>query len=315
MKYLFGLSVLVLLLGCESEPEVVNSIPASYAIGGGEMHVVKYAIGSASEDYSKRAPLVVIHGGPVMDHSYFIPHLDALARKYQLIFYDQRASGRSSVAVDNATMNIKGLVNDIEMLRQELGYEKINLMGHSWGGLLAMNYAIDFPERLDKLILSNSMAPNVQDWNAESQEIGARVTQQDQAERQALISSGALASEDPREAVRTLLLQSFKHQMYDQANLQKLNLYVPIDFNQRNQAFSALGPDLAAFDYYADLSQVKCPVLAVYGVTEPATHIYAAKMVGAFPNARLEVIQNSGHFPFIENPEGFNKAVLAFLAQ
>ncbi|NVK84490.1 MAG: hypothetical protein HWE21_09215, partial [Cytophagia bacterium] len=58
-------------------------------------------------------PLLVIHGGPVLDHSYFLPHLESLAKDYELIFYDQRASGRSSVEIDSATMNLAGFVEDI----------------------------------------------------------------------------------------------------------------------------------------------------------------------------------------------------------
>lgn len=257
-------------------------------------------------------PLVIVHGGPVLDHSYFLPHFESLARDYQLIFYDQRACGRSSVAVDSATMSLNGFVEDIEQLRLQLGLGKINLLGHSWGGLLAMKYAIKYDDNLERLVLSNSMAPSVADWQAENIEVAKKTNPKDQKRLDAIVSSGLLRTEDPTEYIREMLMLSYKIQMYDTAKLEQLELYVPQDFMVRSQVFGLLGPDMGTFDLYNDLQKVSTPTLVIYGESEPAVDLHAQKLVGALKNGRLEVIKESGHFPFIESTSAFNQLVRSF---
>ncbi|NVJ46562.1 MAG: alpha/beta fold hydrolase [Cytophagia bacterium] len=258
-------------------------------------------------------PLLVIHGGPVLDHSYFLPHLESLAKDYELIFYDQRASGRSSVEIDSATMNLTGFVEDIEQIRQKLGYDRLNVFGHSWGGLIAMKYAIAHDEKVNHLILSNSMAPSAADWQAENLEAAKNINEEDQRRLDVIVSSGLLRSAEPVPYIKEMMMLSFKSQMFDGKNIEKLNLYIPEDFQQRSAVFGLLGPDLGAYDLYADLSKVKSPTLILFGQSEAAVEMHAQKMTSSLPNGKLEVIEKSGHFPFIENPIAFDRALKSFL--
>ncbi|MCE7993367.1 MAG: alpha/beta fold hydrolase [Roseivirga sp.] len=314
----FGLclwGLVCLLTACQSEPDKLFTIDGSIEVNGSELYYKRYALGKDSLSVWQRKAIVMVHGGPVMDHSYFIPHLDELAKEYQLFFYDQRAAGRSSIEVDSAFMNLAGFVEDIEQLRKKFGFKKINLLGHSWGGLISMKYAIKYAGNLDHLILSGSMAPSVKDWETETSEIGKRVTPEETREREALLASGALGAEDPREAVRKLLLQSFRPQMYDRANLDSLKLYVPIDFMKRNQVYAMLRPDMASFNLYPEMERITCPTLMIYGETEPANTIYTDKIVGRVKSSELVVIKKAGHFPFIEQRAAYSKAVLDFLVR
>ncbi len=304
-----------LLLACGSGPDQLFTLEDTIDINGSGIYYKRYAIGQDSASVWKRKAIVVVHGGPVLDHSYFIPHLDELAKEYQLFFYDQRAAGRSTIDIDSATMNLAGFVEDIELLRKEMGFGKINLLGHSWGGLITMKYAIKYAGNLDHLILSSSMAPNVEDWQTETFEIGKRVTAKETEARQALIASGALNAEDPREGVEKLLLQSFRPQMYDRNNLDSLQLYVPIDFMKRSQIYTLLRPDMASFDLYPEMEKITCPTLMIYGETEPANTIYTDKIAGRVSSSELVVIQKAGHFPFIEQRAAYSEAVLGFLSK
>lgn len=310
---LWVLVLACLLAACKNEPDQLFTLEDTIAINGSDLYYKRYAIGQDAALVWKRKAIVVVHGGPVLDHSYFIPHLDELAREYQLFFYDQRAAGRSAIEIDTATMNLNGFVEDIELLRREMGFKKISLLGHSWGGLITMKYAIKYSGNLNHLILSNSTAPSVKDSEAETLEIGLRVTPKETKERQDLVSSGALSSEDPREAIEKLLLQSFRPQMYDRANLDSLKLYVPIDFMKRSQVYSLLRPDMSSFDLYPEMEKITCPVLMIYGETEPAPNIYTDKISGRVKSAELVVIKKAGHFPFIEQRTVYSKAVLEFL--
>lgn len=304
-------------LSCNSErvPNVLYDKSDTLNINGSGVFIRNYAFLTEDEKIDDREPLLIVHGGPVMDHSYFLPYLDELAKAYRLVFYDQRACGRSSVAIDSASMSLDGFVEDIELLRKELKLEKVNLLGHSWGGLLAMKYGIKYSQHLDKLVLSSSMAPSSADWQTENQMIGARVTNKDIKAREAIMNSGALQSDDPREAVRSLLKQSFKYQMYDTANLKKLDLFVPKDYLKRSGVFALLSPDLNGYDLYKDLDKISCPTLLVYGETEHATRIYTDKMLNRIKSASLKLVAESGHFPFVEQPETYNNIVLEFLNQ
>jgi proline-specific peptidase len=91
-------------------------------------------------------PVVVLHGGPGMSHEYLLPHLAFLADGHRLIFYDQRASGNSPIEVPPESVNIENFVRDLEGIRACFEIERVTLLGHSWGGLLAMHYAAAFPE-------------------------------------------------------------------------------------------------------------------------------------------------------------------------
>lgn len=98
-------------------------------------------------------PIIILHGNG-FDLTCFSPHLDTLAQKYRLIFTDMRGSGKS---IDQSSISLDQLAHDVDAVRQGLGLDKIVLMGHSLGGLVAMKYATLFAGKLDKLIL---VAPN-----------------------------------------------------------------------------------------------------------------------------------------------------------
>ncbi len=260
-------------------------------------------------------PLIIIHGGPVLDHSYLLPHLAALAEDYQLIFYDQRATGRSSIEVAPATMSLDGFVEDIEVLRQQLDLGKINLLGHSWGGLIAMKYALKHDDNLNHLILSNAMAPSTIDWQEESKAVAQKITKEDQNKRNNLTSSGLLRTEDPSAAIEEMMMLSYRAHMFDKANMDKLKLFIPKDFMLRSQLYSSLNPDLESYDLYAELINVKTPTLIIFGEIEPAVSLHAKRMAASFPDAELYVVSASGHFPFIEANKDYIQHIKSFIGQ
>ena len=113
--------------------------------------------------------------------------------------------------------------------------------------------------------------------------------------------------------INELLMAAFRTQMYERDNLEKLILYLPDDYEQRSQTYQLLGPEMNSFNFDEFLSRIDCPTLIIYGDLEPAVELYADKIVGQIEGARLEVIGQSGHFPFIEQPARFTETVLSFL--
>lgn len=257
-------------------------------------------------------PIVVIHGGPVLDHSYLFSHLKSLASNYRLIFYDQRLSGRSSAHADSADIRLNTFIEDIEALRNVMDLGKVHLLGHSWGGLLAMKYAIGYPSHTRSLMLISSMAPTSELWHKEEAIIAKKSTAEDSLARQKIMQSD-LFRENPPEAIEQLLQLSFRKQFYNTDYADSLNLYVPDDYMSRSRLFGNLMPDITEYDLTKELGQMSVPTLILYGSSEPAADLSGPVLNKLITNSEYVIIEESGHFPFIEQPVRFKTNVLNFL--
>ena len=258
-------------------------------------------------------PLLIIHGGPVLDHQYLLEHFETLSRTYKLIFYDQRACGRSGQEIDPDHMTFAAMLNDIESIRAHLGYDSVSVLGHSWGGLLAMKYAIAHDARVDKLILSNSMAPSAEDWNRENLALSERYTAGDREQLDKLSSSGLLRSKEAAPYITQMMMLSYKTQFFDTEKMENLNLFITNDYHLRSAVFMRIAEEMEGYDHYDDLSNMSSPSLIIFGANEPAVDLYLTKFTNSMPYAESLVIDKSGHFPFIEQPHQYFQAVKDFL--
>ena len=258
-------------------------------------------------------PLVVIHGGPVLDHVYMIDHFQNLAKDYQVIFYDQRVCGKSQVDIPAERITFDAFVEDIERLREHFSLEKTSMLAHSWGGLIAMKYALAHDDRIDKLILSNSMAPSANEWDKENVAVAERYTKEDQDQLNKLASSGLLRSEKAGPYIEEMMLLSYKAQFYDKSQVEKLQLSIPNDYALRSSIFMNLSKEMANYDLFDSLGQIESPTLIIYGESDPAVYLYLDVFRNSFPLASSKIIPKSGHFPFIEQPEVYSDMISEFL--
>lgn len=257
-------------------------------------------------------PVIVIHGGPVLEHGYLVPYLKPLAEDYELIFFDQRLSGHSSGEVDSSEVRLQYFIDDIEELRKSFNVDKIHLLAHSWGGFLAMNYAIEYPGNLQSLILLNSMPPSYEMWMEEEQALAQKVSKEDSMKRQEILSSDRFETDQPQ-AIEDLLILSFKNQFVDPSLADSLDFYIPGDYMLRSQLFGNLMVDLTNYDLQVELSTLEVPTLIMYGEIEPSVSISAPALLDTIPNSELVIIENAGHFPFVEQQERFMDEVHTFL--
>ncbi|HSR17993.1 MAG TPA: alpha/beta fold hydrolase, partial [Ignavibacteriaceae bacterium] len=102
-------------------------------------------------------PVLLIPGGPGNSHTYFHPWFSDLAENYKVIYFDAFGRGKSDRAKDSTEYTFNRDVEDIELLRKALGYEKWIIIGHSYGGMVAQDYALKYPGSIEKLVLSNSL--------------------------------------------------------------------------------------------------------------------------------------------------------------
>ncbi len=96
---------------------------------------------------------VVLHGGPGFDHGYLAPDLEPLAESFTLFVYDQRGSGCSTLGSEPDLVNLEAHVADLDPAREHSGLERLAILGHSWGGPLAGQYALARPDRVSRLVL------------------------------------------------------------------------------------------------------------------------------------------------------------------
>lgn len=290
---------LLLLISCSVPQKEEEGL---LAINGTSLYY--HAIGNGD-------PVIVIHGGPVLDQSYMFDHFKELAKTHRLIFYDQRASGRSTAEVDTASMTLKNLIDDIDQLRQQLGLDQVHILGHSWGGMLAAQYAIEYPLKVKSLVLCDAMPPSFRLWNEEEQLLAQRTSPHDSLLEEQVKAQEGFKNREVK-WVDSLMKISFKSQFDDTTKLTLLKIKLPQDYFKRSKIFEHIGPELFAFDITLQMEKIIVPALIIYGDQEPATKISGPVYKNGIANSQLVIIPHCGHFPFIEQPLRFNLAVESF---
>jgi len=253
--------------------------------------------------------LLVIHGGPGLNHSYFKPYLKPLENTFKVVYYDQRACGKSSIPASDS-ISLKFLVDDIEEIRKVLKTEKINILAHSWGVVLAIRYGLQYPGRISKLILSDPVMLSREYDQEAAALVQTNSTKEDSVARAKILSDGNLDTKDYEE----LFLLSFKPSAYNRNNVAKINLNLPDNFGvASNTLFTGLmkDPSMNA-NLYDSLPSLKFPVLVIHGRADVVPLSAVKRLKENLPKAQLEVFERSGHFPFIEESIPYNEKVTAF---
>lgn len=253
------------------------------------------------------APIVVLHGGPGHSSQSFKRGFDFLADEYRVIYYDQRGSGSSQIKPDPADYTVDQLVEELETLRRDvIGAEKIILIGHSAGGALAQRYALAHREHVESLILVASVQIN----NGVSAPLVWDVFSP------ALFILGAgfppANPEAANEWFGQLLLPSSLPRLYDPSRKSLIEDSGYVSFaTWREVSRSLEGPD-----FKENLRQLPVRTLVIYGAADAAYtgEANATALCTLLPNCTLAGFAQSGHWPFLEEPERFSAEVTAFLA-
>ena len=255
-------------------------------------------------------PLVLMHGGPGLDHTSLLP-LKALADQFTLIFYDHRCNGHSDCA-EVSSMTWENLTADADALRQTLGFEKWAVLGHSFGGNVALEYALRYPQRLSHLILMDTGAD--QWWvNHNAPEILAKRGYSAEAVESAYRFYNGLIT--PGEFMPTIMkfisAYSYHHSL---VSMVKSAISGPSPKFQPEATIFGYSQVLKGWNVMDRLGEIKVPTMVMAGRFDflfPTEH-QVALAVG-IPNARLEVIENAGHNPQMERTEQVISAIRYFM--
>ncbi len=266
--------------------------------------------------------LVVVHGGPGNSLESVRPDFERLARNRRVIYYDQRGQGRSELIKDGKKLGYKNHVADLEAVRQHFKLDKMNLIGNSWGGLLVSLYAVEYPDRIERMILDVPAAP-IRTFNDDmEEEISRRMAKiytPEQIKRSNANRHPDMwkKAKDPiafcRETYITIL-RTYTYTQTLEGNF-KGDLCAGGIESVRNQrivnahAWRSLGD----YNLIPQLSVVRAPVLVIHGAADVIPLKASEAWASGYPNARLFVIERSGHIAQVEAPDIFFPAIETFL--
>ncbi|OHX44677.1 alpha/beta fold hydrolase [Cytobacillus oceanisediminis] len=254
----------------------------------------------------------VLHGGPGGDHTGFKPGLSPLAEHMQLVYIDNRGSGKSEKG-PRSTYTLDNNVEDIEALRKHLGLEKIVLLGQSYGGMTAMEYARRYQEHLLGLILVVT-APSYKFIERAKEIVKERGTSEQQEMAQVLWDGSFVSNEQQYKYYEVMApLYTYSYQDTPDAVEARKNAQ-----QRSNRSYEALNEGFAGFlrefDVTESLSSYKIPTLIIGGRHDWITPIEASILMNEqIPNSKLVIFENSSHSVLKDENDKFISTVNSFV--
>jgi proline iminopeptidase len=302
-----ALSVLVAgVLSCRDNPPPQLAKPAAVEdrmVPAGDVRLFVRTVGSGPA-------LVLINGGPGASH-HAISRLESLASSsLRVVLYDQRGMGSSTAPADGSAYSLDHYVADLDAVREGLGLIKIHVLGHSFGGLVAMAYAGTHPDRVASMTLVSSGPPDSETHRAGNALFQARYAKL-LAEKKIPEDLPPVVGDDCREQSNAILPALFADPDFKG----------PLEESKTTQCSvrvqAATGKLFRAYDLRPKLKGFTAPTLVVMGEADPFGEARGKATVQAMENARPQyaVLPRCGHFPWVECPEAFRPVVEEFLAK
>lgn len=255
-------------------------------------------------------PLVLMHGGPGVDHTTMLP-LRPLADRFRLIFYDHRCNGRS-VGAEVASMTWENLTADADALRQAIGLEEWAVLGHSFGGMVALEYALRYPRSLSHLLLLDTCGDSWWVQKNAPRILAGRGYREEIVKTAERFYNGKITPAEFMPSVRRLSTVYY-HKIKPLQLLRDVHIGMRIKSRPEALIFG-YGQLLKGWTVMDRLSEVDVPTLVLAGRDDfqfPPEH--QAMLAAGIPNARLEIVERAGHNSHSERPVEVRKAIRRFM--
>ena len=272
--------------------------------------------GSASLSYTvvgSGPTLIVVPGGPGFGYPYMYESLvRLLGEGRRLVFYDPRGSGASTGHEEPARLTMRSFVRDLRALQDAVGAPRADFLGHSFGGLLGLHYALKNPDRVRSLVLVDPDPARREEWNRFREVLESRRTAEE-ADRLEELRSHPDWERDP-----TRLEEYFRVFMTPYFGVRSAASHLHFDFDATslekiNATSRAVRRDLGQWDILGELPRIKAPTLLLHGASGIFPLPAAEAMHAAMRTCALQILPAVGHFPFLEAPEAFQEVVTGFL--
>jgi proline iminopeptidase len=303
---------LLVLAACQRPPAntTPDLAPQGYVDAGGGVRLFYRLLGSG------RDTVVVVHGGPGFTMDYFVADLAPMAKRHTLLFYDQRGTGRSSLVADSAALDAQRFVDDLEAVRAHFRLGRPTILGHSWGAAVAALHALRFPDHAGQLIIVAGVPTTKEQLLADFERLEAR---RDSVTNRQMREWMAARLADPGDAAAchayyTLWFRPFFADSTDLSR-SKGDFCAGTPESRRNKIAGVdrfTMASLGDWDWRPALRAVTARTLIVRGTADVLSG--EQDWLASLPNARLLLLERTGHFPYLEAPDRFYPAIDAFLA-
>jgi len=270
----------------------------------------------AGECTGNKKPLVLLHGGPGSTHNYF-EVLDKVAEDGRaVIMYDQLGCGLSATPSRPDLWNAKTWIEELIALRKHLGLDEIHLLGQSWGGMQAIQYACEYkPNGIKSYILSSTL-PSASLWEREQRRRIAYLPEKMQEDIKKAEETGDYSSEEYKEAEAEFMLRHCAGEVRPDSpeclrrpKVSGTESYITA-WGQNE--FSPSGT-LKNFEFTEEIGDIQEPCLITSGLLDLCSPLVAKTMYDRIPNAEWELFEFSRHAPFVEENEKYIKVLNKWL--
>ena len=312
------LAVLAMAYSAWWPPSSPAPLQSQQSTTPGESHI---PVGNAelySREVGRGTAIIVLHGGPDFDHSYLVPDLDRLSDSFHLIYYDQRGRGRSADRVQPEDVTLASDIADIEKVRQYFHLDAVVLLGHSWGTVLALEYALRYPQRVSRMILMNPAPASTEDYKQLRKEWLEK--RPDDMERRETIAASAAYKEGDPDVVTAYYRIHFQPALARREDYETIIARLRASFTKegilKSRAIEARlmndswsSPD---YDMLPKLKSLRIPTLIISGEHEFIPASTAEHITQAIPNAHLVTLKDCGHFSYLECPAAVREQIDVF---
>ena len=291
-----------------------HSTPSAPELGAGE---AKLAVDGGQIWYKVSGtgtgtPVILLHGGPGFS-SYYLKPLEALGNDRKVVRYDQLGSGKSGSLTDTTKMTIPHFVAELDALRAKLGYDKVHLVGHSWGTILALEYYRAHPQHVASLTLM-SAALDIPQWEKHARDLLRNLPDSLQEIVKRREAEKKFDAPDYQAAIEAFYnkyvwLRPVKPDL--DSTMQQANMTI-YNYMQGPSEFTITGT-LRNYNATGFLKDVKVPTLFTVGEVDEADPVTIRKHAAMTPGATVVVIRNAAHIVTWDNPLATLEAVRAHL--
>lgn len=278
---------------------------AMLPVDGGKIWYKKSGTGTGT-------PAILVHGGPGFS-SFYLKSLEALGDDRPVVRYDQLGGGRSTGLTDTTKMTIAHFVAELDSLRSALGYDKFDLIGHSWGTMLGFEYYKAHPEHVASLVLASS-ALDMPAWQRNTRKLVTTLS--DSAQK--AIKEGEASKKYDSPAYQNAMTEFYGKYVWRHpvaadldSTMKTVNEQI-YNYMQGPSEFTVTGT-FKNFDVTGELKDVKIPVLYTVGEFDEADPATVKHFAALTPGAKVVVIPGAAHVTPWDNPAATTAAVRAFL--
>lgn len=263
-------------------------------------------------EWKKKPVCFILHGGPGGEHLGFKPYLSPLSEHMQLIYLDMRGCGRSDRG-PKSTYTLDNNIDDLEALRKYLGLEKVVILGHSYGGMVAQSYALRYPDSVSALLLI-ATTPG-RGFDEQALRIVEEIGTEEQKQYAHMMFAGEMKTQEQMNEFWVVMDSLYSYLARGKVKTEAEKELIrkkksSFNFEVANEGLKFL----ETFDVVDQLPLISCPVLVMGGKYDWITPADASILIAEkIPASELLIFEKSCHQIFVDENEKFNHEIISFI--